>query len=127
MLLRRCCKTGHCLICNLDLPRREKSQLLLNPVRATPTDTCDAIDFGKEEVFILTEMTVAIGKLKPRKTADEEEIRPEMLKALNGEGVLWLTRVCQVAGKLGKTSKDWQTGVIISVHKKDNRKECTNY
>ena len=24
----------------------------------------------------------------------EDEIRPEMLKALTGEGILWLTRVC---------------------------------
>ena len=50
-----------------------------------------------------------------------------MLKALNGEGVRWLIRVCQVAWKLGKTPKDWQTGVIIPIYKKGNRKECTNY
>ena len=35
------------------------------------------------------------------------------LKMLNGEGILWLTQVCQVAWKYGKTSRYWQTGVII--------------
>ena len=56
----------------------------------------------------------------------KDEIRPEMLKTLNGEGLRWLTRVCQMACNLGKTPKDWQTGVIIPTYKKGNRKECTN-
>ena len=50
-----------------------------------------------------------------------------MLKALNWEGVQWLTRVCQVAWKTGKTPKEWQTGVIIPIFKKGDRKQCTNY
>ena len=50
-----------------------------------------------------------------------------MLKVLTGEEILWLTRVCQVAWKFGKTPRDWQTGVIISIFKKGDRKQCTNY
>ena len=50
-----------------------------------------------------------------------------MLKALTGEGILWLTRVCQVAWKFGKTPRDWQTGVNISIFKKGDRKQCTIY
>ena len=42
-----------------------------------------------------------------------------MLKALTAEGILWLTRVCQVAWKFGKTPRDWQTGVIIPIFKKE--------
>ena len=57
----------------------------------------------------------------------EDEIRPEMLKVLNGERVRWLTRLCQVAWKLKKTPKDWQTCVIVPNNKKGNREECTNY
>ena len=30
-----------------------------------------------------------------------------MLKALTGEGILWLMPVCQVAWKFGKTPRDW--------------------
>ena len=75
---------------------REYFEDLLNPIRATPTDTCDTIDLGKEEVFTLTEVAAVIRGLKSGKAAGEDEIRPEMLKALNG-GVRWLTRVCQVA------------------------------
>ena len=50
-----------------------------------------------------------------------------MLKALNKEEIRWLTKVCHVAWKVGKTPKDWQTGVIIPAYKKSDRRECTNY
>jgi len=47
-----------------------------------------------------------------------------MPKALN-RGVLGLTRVCQVTRAPGHLT-DWQTGVILSIHKKGNMSECTN-
>ena len=43
-------------------------------------------------------MAAAIRGLNSGKAAGEDEIRPEMLKALNG-GVRWLTRVCRVDGQ----------------------------
>jgi len=55
-----------------------------------------------------------------------DEIRHVMLKALN-QGVLWLTRVCQVAWCAGRARKDGQIGVIIPIHKKGDRSELTNY
>ena len=64
---------------------REYFENLSNPVRATPTYTCDAIDFGKEEVFTLTEVVAAIRGLKSRKATGDDETRPEMLKALSEE------------------------------------------
>ena len=35
--------------------------------------------------------------------------------------------MCQVAWKLGKTPREWQTNVIIPIFKKGDRKQCTNY
>jgi len=74
--------------------------------------------FREEEVFTAREVAAAIGRLKSGKAAGEDEIRPEMLKSLNSARILWLTLVCQVAWKFGKTPKEWQTGVIISIFKK---------
>jgi len=34
-----------------------------------------------------------------------------MLKALNSEGILWLSRVCQVMWKFGST-KEWRTRAV---------------
>ena len=48
-----------------------------------------------------------------RKGAGEDKIRLEMLKIMKRERVRWLIGVCQVACKLGKAPKDWQTNVII--------------
>ena len=67
-------------------------------------------------------MATAIKGIKSEKDAGEEEIRLEMLKALTGEGVLWLTRKCQIAWKFGKIPRDWQTGVIIPICKKGDRR-----
>ena len=75
----------------------------------------------KEEVFTAAQVATAIKGIKCRKTAGEDEIRP------TGEGILWLTQVCQVVWKFSKTSKDYQTGVIIPIFKKGDRKQCTNY
>ena len=83
--------------------------------------------FRKEEVFTAAEMATAIKAIKSGKAASEDEIRSEMLKALTGEGVLWLTQVGQVAWKFGKIHGDWQTGVIIPIFKKGDHKQYTKY
>jgi len=59
----------------------------LNPVKATNDDTHEPICFGEENVFTASKVTAAIGRLKSGKAAGEENIRPEMLKALNSEGI----------------------------------------
>ena len=81
----------------------------------------------EDDVFTAAEVATEIKGIKSGKAAGGDEIRPEMLKALTGEGILWLTRVCQVAWKLGKTPRDWKTGVIIPIFKKEDLKQCTNY
>ena len=101
---------------------REYFEGLLNPIKASTRDTHKVTHLGKEEVFTVAEVTTTIKGIKSGKAAGEDEIRPEMLKALTGEGILWLTRVCQVAWKFGKTPRDWQTGVIIPIIKKGDRR-----
>ena len=93
---------------------REYFEDLLNPVKASTRDTHKVTLLGEEEVFTAAEVAMAIKGINSGKAAGEDEIRPEMLKALTGEGILWLTRVCQVAWKFGKTPRDWQTGVDYS-------------
>ena len=82
---------------------------------------------GEEEVLTAAEVAAAIKGIKSGKASGEDEIRLKILKALTGEGILWLLRVCQVVWKFGKTPRDWQTGVIISIFKKRDHKQCTNY
>ena len=53
-------------------------------------------------VITAAEVATAIKGIKSGKASNEDEIRPEVLKALSGEEILWLMRVCQVAWKFGK-------------------------
>ena len=71
-------------------------------------------------------MNAVIKSLKTGK-ASGKNIRPEMLKAMNIYGVRWLTRVCKVACRTGQAQKQWQTNVIIPIHKKGDKRKCTNY
>ena len=106
---------------------REYFEDLLNPLKALTRDTHKVTHLGEEEVFTAPEVATVIKRIKSGKAAGGDEIRPEMLKALTGEGILWLVRVRQVAWKFCKTPRDWQTGVIIPIFKKGDRKQCTNY
>ena len=49
------------------------------------------------------------------------------MQGIKFSGLYFASFVCQVAWKLGKTPRDWQTGVIIPIFKKGDRKQCTNY
>ena len=106
---------------------REYFEDLLNPAKVSTRDTHEVTHLVEDEVFAAAEVATAFKGIKSGKAAGEDEIRPEMLNALTGDGILWLTRVCQVAWKLGKTPRDWQTGVINPIFKKGDRKQCTNY
>ena len=106
---------------------REYFEDLLNPVKASSRDTHEVTHPRGDEVFTAAEVATVIKGIKSGRDAGKDEITPEILKALTGEGILWLTRVCQVVWKLGKIPRDLQTGVIIPIFKKGDRKQCTNY
>ena len=103
----------------------------MNTVRALKASihkTQEVIYLEKEEVFTAAEVaTTSAAGINSEKVAGEDEIRPEMFKALTREGILRLTQVCQVVWKFGKTPRDWQTGVIIPIFKKGDREQFTNY
>ena len=46
---------------------------------------------GEEEVFAPVVVATTIKGIKSGKAGGEDEIIPEMLKALTGEEILWLT------------------------------------
>ena len=73
---------------------RQYFEDFLNPVKALTRDKHKVTHLGEAEVFTAAEVATAIKKIKYEKAVDEDEIKPEMLKALTGEGILWLTREC---------------------------------
>ncbi|KAI3370284.1 hypothetical protein L3Q82_024458 [Scortum barcoo] len=57
----------------------------------------------------------------------DDEIRPEYLKSLDVVGLSWLTRLCNIAWRLGTVPLVWQTGVVVPLFKKGDRRVCSNY
>ena len=66
---------------------REYFEDLLNPVKTSIRDTHEVTHLGEEEVFTAAEVATAIKGIESGKTAGEDEIKPEMLKALTGEEI----------------------------------------
>ena len=104
---------------------KEHFEELLNPSSASPPipelQIRAMTSLDRDEIWRL------VKRLKSGKAAGIDEIRPELLKALDGEGIDWLTRVFQVAWDSGEVPKDWRTGVVVPVFKKGDKAECTNY
>ena len=61
----------------------------MNSVKAWTRDTHKVTHLGEEEGFTAAEVATAIKGIKSEKAGGEDEIKPEMLKALTGEGILW--------------------------------------
>ena len=106
--------------------RREYFSDLLNPVDATPIQIHEE-QVGEDIQITEADVNAVIKSLETGKAPGEDDIRPEMLKAMNIHGVRWLTRVCKVACSTGQAPKQWQTSVIIPIHKKGDKRKCTNY
>lgn len=104
---------------------KEHFEELLNPATADPP--IPELHFRAETKLAVEEVWQAVNRLKSGKAAGVDEIRPEMLKALGGEGIAWLTRVFQVAWDCGTVPDEWQTAVIVPIFKKGSRADCNNY
>ena len=73
------------------------------------------------------EVSEVVGELFSAKAPGVDEIRPEMLKALDIVGMSWLARLCNIAWTSGTVPLDWQTGVVVPIFKKGDRRVCANY
>ena len=50
-----------------------------------------------------------------------------LLYILKDDAVKVLHSICQQIGKTQQWTQDWKRSVFISILKKDNAKECSNY
>lgn len=75
-------------------------------------------DPWKSSFILLAEVSEVIKQLLSGKVPWADKIRPEMLKALDPEGLSRLTCLFIVTCRSGKVPMDWQTGMVVPVFKK---------
>jgi len=76
---------------------------LLNPASMSSIEEAEFEDFGKDLSITLAEVSEVVKKLLGGKALGVDEIHPEMLKALDMEGLSWLTCLFSVAWSSGTT------------------------
>ena len=67
-----------------------------------------------------------VRKLLGGRAPGVDEVRPEVLKALDVVGLSWLTRLCSIAWTSGAVPLDWHPPVPL-LFKKGDRRVCSNY
>ena len=106
---------------------KEYFEDLLNPTDTPSVEEAEAGDPEVDSFITQAEVTEVVRKLPSGKAPGVDEIRPEYLKSLDIVGLSWLTRLCNVAWQLGTVPLDWQTGVVVPLFKKGDRRMCSNY
>ncbi|KAI3371827.1 hypothetical protein L3Q82_006681 [Scortum barcoo] len=101
---------------------------LLNPTDLPSSEEAGAGDSEVDSsITRAAEVTEVVRKLLGGKAPGVDEIRPEYLKSLDVVGLSWLTRLCNIAWRLGTVPLEWQTGVVVPLFKKGDRRVCSNY
>jgi len=69
----------------------------------------------------------ALGSIITNKASEGDGIPTELFQTLKDNAVKVLHSKCQQIWKTQQWPQDWKISVFISIPKKDNAKECSNY
>ena len=72
-------------------------------------------------------MHVALGRITPSRASGSDGITLELFQILKDDAVKVLHSICQHIWKTQQWPQDWKRSVFISIPKKFNSKECSNY
>ncbi|KAI3376691.1 hypothetical protein L3Q82_017116 [Scortum barcoo] len=119
---------GHCRTVE-EILWKKYFEDLLNPTDLPSSEEAEAGDSEVDSSITQAEVTEVVRKLLGGKAPGVDEIRPEYLKSLDVVGLSWLTRLClcNIAWRLGTVPLEWQTGVVVPLFKKGDRRVCSNY
>ena len=73
------------------------------------------------------EVKWALGSITMNKDSGGDRILVELVQILKDDAVKVLHSICQQIWKSQQWPQDWKRSVLISIPKKDNAKECSNY
>ena len=73
------------------------------------------------------EVKWALGSIPTNKASGGDGIPVELFQILKHDAVKVLHSICQQIWKTQQWSQDWKRSVFITIPKKANTKECSNY
>ena len=73
------------------------------------------------------EVKWALGSITMNKASGDDGIPAEIFQILKDDAVKVLHSVCKQIWKMQQWPQDWKRSVFISIPKKGNAKECSNY
>ena len=80
-----------------------------------------------ESDILQCEVKLALGSITTNKARGGDGIPAELFKILKDDAVKVLHSICQQIWKPQQWPQDWKRSVFISIPKKGNAKECSNY
>ena len=90
-------------------------------------DNRDGVIIHLEPVILECEVKWALGSITTNKARGGDGIPVELFQILKDDAVKVLHSICQQMWKTQQWPQDWKRSVFITVPKKGNAKECSNY
>ena len=81
----------------------------------------------QEPDILECEVKWALGSITTNKASGGDGIPVELFQILKSVAVKVLHSICQQIWKTQQWPQDWKRSVVISIPKKGNAKECSNY
>ena len=90
-------------------------------------DNHDSVITHLEPDILECEVKWTLGSITINKASGGDGIPAEQFQILNDDAVKVLPSKCQQIWKTQQWPQDWKNSVFISIPKKGNAKECSNY
>ena len=84
-------------------------------------------DLNGPDNILKYEVKWALGSIAMNKASGAHGIPAELFQTLKDDAVKMLHSICQQIWKTQQWPQDWKRSVVISIPKKGNAKECSNY
>ena len=90
-------------------------------------DNHDGVITHLEPDILECEVKWTLGSITTNKASGGDGIPVELFQILKDDAVKVLHSICQQIRKIQQWPQDWKRSVFISIPKKGNAKECSNY
>ena len=90
-------------------------------------DNHDGVITHLEPDILECEVKWALGSITMNKASGGDGIPVELFQILKDDAVKELHSICQQIWKTQQWTQDWKRSIFITIPKKSNAKECSNY